>query len=128
MNDPSHALQQAIFDALVAANVANAKVYHRVPPATPLPYVQIGQDLITADFAPGEFYECDATVHVFAASMPLVKALVGDAVTTLSKTLTMAGFRCHFGRLERVRYINDSAPDVAAHAVIELLYRVQPEE
>eukprot|EP01037_Dinobryon_pediforme_P021278 gene21278-22104_t len=53
--DPSLALQDAVYSAI--KTLVSGKVFYRVPPKTPLPYIYIGSDDLQSDYEAGDFTE-----------------------------------------------------------------------
>lgn len=140
MSDPSYALQKAVYDALTGSSelvafigtvkvgtINTAKVFHRVPDGTPLPYVHIGQDQIIADEdSLGVFSDCYATIHVFSATMPELKQIVGKVRAALAVDLPLVGFNVQMGRLVDVIYRTDEdGNSQIEHAVMTFNYIAQ---
>lgn len=124
MTDPSIPFQQAVYAALRAANVT---VFHTIPQGTPLPYVVIGEEVITPDTSTtGAFWDVSTTVHVFAATVPAMKALTVLVTDTLNRELPVTGFRVGLSQHEYTRYLTDSADaELVPHGVIGLEYSLQ---
>lgn len=125
MIDPSHALQKAVYEALIASGVASGRVFSRVPDKTPLPFVYIGQDQIIGRDDAADFSECFVTVDAYAATLPELKLMVGTIRQALHKQIELDGFTCCEWHFDSIRYIA-SVDESTEHAVIELSYLVLP--
>jgi hypothetical protein len=119
---PATALQAAIYQALTAAGLT--KVYHTVPANAVLPWVVIGQDHILADYDSADISECHSTVHVFAESMPAVKAISETVCDALDKAIQLDGFQTDEAYSVSQQYLVENGGR-NGHAVLEFMYRVQ---
>lgn len=126
MSHPADALHTAVLTALIAANVASKRVYHRVPPKTPLPFIHIGDNLVQSDFdGGGEFYDCDVLIEVFGKSKPEVNAIVTAVIDALSAPLTIPGFAVYMVEDVMVRNFTDTGTDYIDRADVSVNFKVQ---
>ena len=128
MIDPAYPLQQAVYTTLTTHEgvtaIVGAKVFHRVPDGTTLPFVVIGQDIITGDDTGIERSECDVTVHVFADGLFNAKKLAAQVVDALNRAIVIDGFSTDEFHRGSTRHFTD--PDgMTGHSVIEFEYIVQ---
>jgi hypothetical protein len=128
MLDPSYALQQAVYTTLTThagvSAIVGAKVFHRVPDGTPLPFIVIGQDIVTGRDESGDFSDCDITVHAFADGLPKAKQLAGQVIAALNAPVALTGFSIHEIHRGATRHVTD--PDgLTGHSIIEFEYVVQ---
>lgn len=93
MAEPSYAIAKAV-DAALAA-ITGLTVYTRIPPKTPLPYVEIGNDQIIGEDDAGAFFRAYVEVSVYAATTGEMKAIAGKVFEALNRNLTLDGFTCH---------------------------------
>lgn len=124
MAEPSYAIAKAV-DAALAA-VSGLKVYTRIPPKTPLPYVEIGHDLIIGEDDAGSFFRAYVEVSVYAATTGEMKTMAGKVFEVLNRNLTLDGFACHefhYDGLIPRREIQ--ATDVIEQGVMTFEYLVQ---
>lgn len=123
-------LQQAIYAALVAADVTGTRVYDVPPPAPVYPYTTIGDEQVIDDSN-----SCDAAweifsdVHVWsrpaAGSKVELKTELAKVVDALGTELDVDGFVVTSGALETTRSLRD--PDgITEHAILTFRYLVDP--
>lgn len=128
MAEPSFALQKAVYEALIAANISGvtSKVYHRVPPTAALPYIEIGHDTIVGDDDAGDYFDCYVEVQAFAGSMAILKPIVAAIYQALFLDLDLEGFTTHEFHHEGTRYQTEQASnEQIENAIIEFHYKVQ---
>ncbi len=128
MTLPSTEVQKAVYARLIAANIpgVGSKVFHRVPASTPLPYLEIGRDLISGNDDAGDFYDCEVEIEVFATTIPEAKAIAERIHAALNSPLVLNGFSCHehhFVGLRPSRSIQGS--DIVETIVVEFEYMIQ---
>lgn len=124
MTEPSLAIAKAINAALTA--VSGLKVYTRIPPKTPLPYCEIGNDQIIGEDDAGSFFRAYVEVSVYAATTAEMKTIAGEVFTALNRNLTLDGFTCHefhYDGLVPRKEIQGS--DVVEQGVMTFEYLVQ---
>jgi hypothetical protein len=123
-------LQQAIYAALIAADITGGRVYDRPPDNPEFPYTTIGDEQVIDDSN-----SCDAAwevfddVHVWSrpatGSKVELKAAVAAVVDALAVELDLDGFIVAAGMLDGSRTLRD--PDgLTEHAIVTLRYLVNP--
>lgn len=128
MSEPSYAIQKAVFDALIAANISGigAKVYSRVPATAALPYLEIGNDQIIGDDGSGDYFDCYVEVQAFAKSKAELKHIVAAIYAALFTGLTLVGFTAHEFHHNSTRHLTEeSGSDLIENAIMEFEYKVQ---
>jgi hypothetical protein len=125
MSDPAYALQQFVYELLGASGVADGKVFERVPEGTTMPYVQIGDDVIVADYEAGDNSECTVLVNVIASDKMQLKQLVAVVRENLDQRIEVEGFQTLDYGFDNCRYMTQ--PDgLSFMAAIEFVYVLQP--
>ena len=135
MNDPSLALQGAVFAVLSAALAGVAGVYDRVPldvagkVAAAFPYVHIGEDHIVADTDQcHDAFDAFAVVHVWSRAVGKVEAktIMGLVVAALAQNLAMTGFQIlTWACVEGPKHMTD-LDGLTSHSVVTFRYRLGP--
>lgn len=124
MAEPSLAIAKAVDGALGA--IHGLAVYTRIPPKTPLPYVEIGQNQIIGEDDAGSFFRAYVEVSVYAATTAEMKAIAGQVFSALNVNLTLDGFTCHefhYDGLNPHREMQGS--DVIEQGIMTFEYLVQ---
>ena len=128
MTEPSYAIQKAVFEALIAAQITGvgARIHDRVLANAILPYVLIGDDLIEADDDAGDFFDVQVEVEAYAATRAQLKLIVAGIHTALNRILTLDGFGVHTFEYAGVRYETvTNGSDQVELATISFDYLVQ---
>lgn len=117
----SAAVQDAIFDALVAAGVSGGRVYDDIPKKPAFPYVQIGvSQAVQNDVQCREGGDEFIDLHVWSRQRGQMEAKqVMDAVHTAlhDQPLTVTGRDVTLVRIDRTRMLMD--PDgITRHGVV----------
>lgn len=120
MADPSIELQTTVFAALSSIG----SVFDNVPDDTPLPYIQIGDDIMTGDDRVGDWTDTTVTVHVFGSTNKTVKTMVGQARDALMIEIEMPSFSVVEYHLDSVRYYRDEGK--VSHGILSVNYLIQP--
>lgn len=128
-------LQAAIYGALTAANVADGRIYDRVPPDYAFPYVTIGDSQVINDGgsdAPDDCqigWEVVEDIHVWSrpvsGSKVEVKTLAAQIVKVLRGITAVSGHVVDGVRLDTSRTFRD--PDgLTEHTVISMRFLISP--
>ena len=90
--DPSLALQQAVYEALMAAGVCNGAVFSEVPQNQQVPFAQIGDDDFVGELDGGPHTRATVNVNLYASSRRLAKEEAAKAKVALDTELEIDGF------------------------------------
>lgn len=138
MDDPSYAIQAAVYAKLAASTDLQAlignpvRVYDKVVAAPTYPFVRIGDDQMVGN-GNGCFDAWDGyvTVHIFSqhtqAPRPEVKAImreVARAIGDNDSLIAPAGFIVTEVQLEQSRTYFEDKDGVTCHGVMTFLYDV----
>lgn len=100
-------------------------IYHTVPPKTPLPWVVHGQNEVTSNYDSGEFYDVNATVHVFAENKAVCVDLATKVQNALDQQIELEGFEVTEHWFETSTYFWEQ-DSLTNHAVLRFYFMVQP--
>lgn len=118
MLEPSLAIQDAVYSALAAANAASGRIFLRIPPKTPLPYIEFGQDQVYgAQDEGGDMFEANVEVSAFAANMDDLKSVVNAIFGALYAPIQVVGFKVFEFHYEGTRYLKEYDDTGAAGTV-----------
>jgi hypothetical protein len=125
--DPSYDIHAAVFATLSAQPALTGRVYHRVPAAAQLPYLEIGHDQIFgAGQLGGEMFEIDVEVNAFAANVMDVKQTVSVVYGALKAFIPVANFKVIEVHYDGAQYRTEVyGSDQVEHALISFRYLVE---
>lgn len=130
MLEPSLAIQDAVYSALASVNAAGGRIFLRIPPKTPLPYIEFGQDQVYgAQDEGGDMFEANVEVSAFAANMDDLKTVVNAIFGALYRRIEVEGFNAFEFHYEGTRYLKEyddtGAAGVVDQAVCSFRYLVE---
>jgi hypothetical protein len=119
MLEPSLAIQDAVYAALASVNAAGGRIFLRIPPKTPLPYIEFGQDQVFgAQDQGGDMFEANVDVSAFAANMDDLKTVVGAIFAGLYRAIPAEGFNTFEFHYDGTRYLKEY-DDTGARGTVE---------
>lgn len=123
---PDIALQEGVFNALMAntdlTQKVSSRVWDTIPDKPAYPFLYIGDDMITAEFEMGYGNRCDVRVHVFSRSLNKkeIKELAMAVRETLDNEIQINGFTTGEFTFEQTIYQTEE--DGSHHAIVALSY------
>ncbi len=128
--EPSLSIQDAVYSALAAVNAAGGRIFLRIPPKTPLPYIEFGQDhVLGAQDEGGDMFEVNVEVTAFAATMDEAKALANVIFGALYRPIEIVGFKAFEYHYEGTRifkeFDNTGARGTVEQATCSFRYLVE---
>lgn len=127
MSDPSLALQKAVYDALVAANVCGGRIYDRVPSERTYPYAVVANaSLVDDGNSCWQQDDVSQQVSIFSRDLGHVEVKQQAALVraALDNEIAIAGFINASGEWQSTRY--PPQPDaLSTQAVLTFRYLIQ---
>jgi Protein of unknown function (DUF3168) len=123
-------VQKAIYDAMIAANCCDGRVYDGVPADAVFPYHTIGDEQVSdIGGSCGSIWAVDCDIHSWSrpdsSSKAEVKALRADAFSAISSITDIPGFQFDGVSLETARTLSD--PDgITQHDVMTVRFLIIP--
>lgn len=121
-------VQKAIYDAMIAANCCEGRVYDGVPPDAVFPYHTIGDEQVVDDSGScGSMWIVHCDIHSWSrpdsGSKAEVKAARAAAFVAVSSITNIPGFQCDGVSLETARTLSD--PDgITQHDVMTVKFLI----
>lgn len=133
MIDPSLPVQKAIVgvlrgDSTLEGLLGGKRVFDRVPPNQPFPYVRVG-DSQTIDDGPEDLAAAESfeNVHVWSGEPGKVQAkqIAARIAVLLDDELTIEGHHLIVWEIEDVRHL-DGGDGLTSHSVVTVRFETEP--